>query len=133
MTLKSVTKNASNLLERVFKIKRTGNSIDLSNSFYVANKEISPVSFEAEIYKITFRTEQNGEVKTYDLFLPFNELICEHEIAFLEEHLGILLSGDGSQFEILEFQSDFSIQFDQENSYFIASDEVNNGLLLFRK
>ncbi|WP_166922011.1 hypothetical protein [Flavobacterium poyangense] len=133
MTLKAVTKNANNLLERVFKIKRIQNTIDLSNSFYVVNKEISPKLFEAEIYKVTFRTEQNGEVKSHDLFLPFNELICELEIAFLEDYLGITLSGDGSQFEILEYQTDFSIQFDQENSYFIKSDGVDNGLLFFKK
>lgn len=133
MTLKAVTKNATNLLERVFKIKRIQNTIDLSHSFYVVNKEISPKLFEAEIYKVTFRTVQNGEVKSHELFLPFNELICELEIAFLEDYLGILLSGDGSQFEILKYQTDFSIQFDQENSYFIKSDGVDNGLLLFKK
>ncbi|MEN2400601.1 hypothetical protein GKZ90_0012490 [Flavobacterium sp. MC2016-06] len=132
MKLKTGNKNVTHLLERVFRINRIKNIIDISDSFYVINNEVSSALFDAEIYKVTFCTQKNGEIKTYDLFLSVNELICDLEIDLLKEHLGIHLSGDGSQFEILDYQTDFTIQFDQENSSFIESDEVNNGLLFFK-
>ncbi|MNG17168.1 hypothetical protein D3C87_1644680 [compost metagenome] len=65
--------------------------------------------------------------------MSYNELICDKEINNLKESLGIVITGDGSQFEILDYETDFTIQFDQENSSFIATDEVENGLISFRK
>ncbi|MCV9926344.1 hypothetical protein OIU83_01670 [Flavobacterium sp. LS1R49] len=133
MKLKTAIKNTSYLLERVFKIKRIRNIIDLSNSFYVVNNEVFPALFDAEIYKVTFSTGRNEKIKSYDLFLSSNELICDKEIDALKEYLGIVLSGDGSQFEILDYQTDFTIQFDQENSSFVDSDKVDKGLIIFKK
>ncbi|KIC03735.1 hypothetical protein OA88_02120 [Flavobacterium sp. JRM] len=136
MKLKTVIKEEPYSLRRVFrikKIKKIKNIIDLSNSFYIVNKEVSSGLFDAEIYRVTFSAERNGELKSYDLFLTSNELICDKEVNILEEYLGIILSGDGSQFEILDYQTDFAIQFDQENSSFVESDEVDKGLVIFRK
>jgi hypothetical protein len=133
MKFKTASTNTSYLLKRVLKIKRIGNIIDLSDSFYVMDNEISTALFDAEIYKVTFSGERHGEIKSYDLFLTSNELICDKEIKILEEYLGIVLSGDGSQFEVLDCQTDFTIQFDQENSSFVESDEVDKGLIIFRK
>ena len=133
MKLKAATKNAPYLLERIFKIKRIKNIIDLSNSFSVVNEEASSALFDAEIYKVTFSSERDGEIKSYDLFLSSNELICNQEIDSLKEYLGIALFGDGSQFEILDYQTYFTIQFDQENSSFVESDGVEKGLIIFKK
>lgn len=133
MKLKTTTKNAPYLLERIFKIKRIKNTIDLSNSFSVVNEEASLALFDAEIYKVTFSAEKNGEMKSYDLFLSGNELICDQEVNALKETLGITLSGDGSQFEILDYQTDFTIQFDQEDSSFVESEGVEKGLIIFKK
>ncbi|KIA93900.1 hypothetical protein [Flavobacterium sp. KMS] len=133
MKLKTVIKEEPYSLRRVFRIKKIKNIIDLSNSFYIVNKEVSSGLFDAEIYRVTFSAERNGELKSYDLFLTSNELICDKEVNILEEYLGIILSGDGSQFEILDYQTDFAIQFDQENSSFVESDEVDKGLVIFRK
>ncbi|MNQ09845.1 hypothetical protein D3C85_226680 [compost metagenome] len=127
------TKNEPYLLERIFKIRRIKNIIDLSNSFSVVNKKEFPALFEAEIYKVTFSTKRYEKTKSYDLFMSYNELICDKEINNLKESLGIVITGDGSQFEILDYETDFTIQFDQENSSFIATDEVENGLISFRK
>jgi hypothetical protein len=133
MKLKSTTKNTPCLLERIFKIKRIRNTIDLRNSFTVVNGEASSSLFDAEIYKVTFSTERHGGIISYDLFLSSNELICDQEINTLKEYLDIVLSGDGSQFEILDYQTDFTIQFDQENSSFVESDGVKKGLIVFKK
>lgn len=133
MKLKSTTKNTPYLLERIFKIKRIKNTIDLSNSFTVVNGEASSALFDAEIYKVTFSTERRREIKSYALFLSGNELICDQEIDALKECLGITLTGDGSQFEILDYQTDFTIQFEQENSSFVESDGVEKGLIIFKK
>ncbi|QOG04321.1 hypothetical protein [Flavobacterium sp. MDT1-60] len=131
--MKVKTKNAPYLLERIFKIRRIENTIDLSNSFSVVNKKEFPALFEAEIYKVTFSTKKHGKTKSYDLFMSYNELICDEEIDNLKESLGIVITGDGSQFKILDYEADFTIQFDQENSSFIAIDEVKNGMISFRK
>lgn len=131
--MKVKIKNEPYLLERIFKIRRIKNIIDLSNSFSVVNKKEFPALFEAEIYKVTFSTKKYGKTKSYDLFMSYNELICDDEIENLKKSLGIVIAGDGSQFEILDYETDFTIQFDQENSSFIATDEVENGLVIFRK
>jgi hypothetical protein len=131
--LKVKSKKEAYLLERIFKIKRIKNIIDLSNSFSVVNKKEFPTLFEAEIYKVTFSTKKQGNTNSYDLFMSYNALICDEEIENLKESLGVFITGDGSQFEILDYETDFTIQFDQENSSFIATDEVKNGLISFSK
>jgi hypothetical protein len=131
--LKVKSKKEAYLLERIFKIKRIKNIIDLSNSFSVVNKKEFPTLFEAEIYKVTFSTKKQGSTKSHDLFMSYNALICDEEIENLKESLGVFITGDGSQFEILDYETDFTIQFDQENSSFIATDEVKNGLISFSK
>lgn len=131
--MKVEPKNAPYQLDRIFKIRRINNTIDLSDSFSIVNKKESTANFEAEIYKVTFSTTIQQKIKTFDLFLSGNELICDKEIENLKESLGIVIAGDGSQFEILDYHTDFTIQFDQENSSFLESDEVRNGLVVFRK
>lgn len=131
--MKVETKNEPYQLDRIFKIRRIKNTIDLSNSFSIVNKKESTANFEAEIYKVTFSTTIQQKIKTFDLFLSGNELICDQEIEKLKESFGIVIAGDGSQFEILDYKTDFTIQFDQENSSFLESDEVRNGLVVFRK
>ncbi len=131
--MKAEAKNAPYLLERIFKIRKTENIVDLSDSFTSLNKEKFARMFDAEIYKVTFSTEKLGQLKNFDLFLSCNELICNEEIENLNQSLGIIISGDGSHFEILDYETDFTIQFDQENSSFINSDEVEEGLIVFRK
>jgi hypothetical protein len=131
--LKVETKNVPYHLERIFKIRRIKNTIDLSESFSVVNKKATAAFFDAEIYKVTFSTIIQSKIKTYDLFLSGNELICEEEIENLKKSLDIVIAGDGSQFEILNYKTDFTIQFDLENSSFLESDEVRNGLIFFKK
>lgn len=131
--MKVEPKNAPYQLDRIFKIRRINNTIDLSDSFSIVNKKESTANFEAEIYKVTFSTTIQQKIKTFDLFLSGNELICDKEIENLKESLGIVITGDGSQFEILDYHTDFTIQFDQKNSSFLESDEVKNGLIVFRK
>lgn len=131
--MKVETKNAPYHLERIFKIRRIKNTINLSESFSIVNKKESTANFEAEIYKVTFSTTIQQKIKTYDLFLSGNELICDEEIENLKKSLDIVIAGDGSQFEILDYKTDFTIQFDLENSSFLESDEVRNGLIVFRK
>ncbi|TPG42003.1 hypothetical protein [Flavobacterium pectinovorum] len=127
------TKNAPYQLDRIFKIRRIKNTIDLSDSFSIVNKKESVANFDAEIYKVTFSTIIQQKIKNFDLFLSGNELIDDQEIENLKESLGIVIAGDGSLFEILDYKTDFTIQFDQENSSFLESDEVRNGLIVFRK
>ncbi|WP_337966815.1 hypothetical protein [uncultured Flavobacterium sp.] len=131
--MKVETKNAPYHLERIFKIRRIKNTIDLSESFSVVNKKATAAFFDAEIYKVTFSSIIQTKIKTYDLFLSGNELICDEEIENLKKSLDIVIAGDGSQFEILDYKTDFTIQFDLENSSFLESDEVRNGLVVFRK
>jgi hypothetical protein len=127
------TKNAPYQLDRIFKIRRIKNTIDLSDSFSIVNKKESMANFDAEIYKVTFSTTIQQKIKNFDLFLSGNELIDDQKIENLKESLGIVIAGDGSLFEILDYKTDFTIQFDQENSSFLESDEVRNGLIVFRK
>jgi len=119
--------------KRVFKIKRVKNRICLSDSFSMVNNEASKKLFEAEIFKVTFSSNKANNIKSYDLFLAKNELIPDQEIIALKDSLGIEIFGDGTCIEIINFQTDFSIQFDQENSSFIDSEQVKNGYIMFKK
>lgn len=129
----NLTTKENNTLERLFNIKRKKNTIDLDTSYSVRNGKISELQFSSEIYKVTFCAKNKKEQKVYDLYLTSNELISEQEIECLKQHLGIEIFGDGSLFEILDFENDFTLQFDQENSSFINSEGVENGLISFVK
>ena len=114
---------------RYFKIKRCNNSIDLSESYSMCNNQMSRLLFESEIFKVTFKTLK----KSYNLFLNANELICNECLNQLKNYLGIEIFGDGSYFEILNYTDDFKIIFDSENTTFINTDTVTNGVVCFYK
>lgn len=120
-------------MERLFNIKKIKNSIDISNSYTVKNGKKSKLLFAYEIYTATFRTVINNKAISYPLFLISDELISNEEIINLKEQLEIEIAGDGSYIEILNFENDFTIQFDQENSSFIDTEDVKNGLVIFKK
>jgi len=120
-------------LKRVFKIVKLNKTIDLSESYSVINGKVSKELFESEIYKVTFSAQKQGKIQSVDLYLSSNEMICEDEVAALKEQLGVEILGDGSFLEIVDYKTDFTMQFDQENSLFIASDEVKNGCVVFKR
>ncbi|MEW5675592.1 hypothetical protein ABGT15_04710 [Flavobacterium enshiense] len=129
----NLTIKEKNVLERLFNIKKKNNTIDLRASYSVRNGKVSELQFNSEIYKVTFCTKNNQDQKVYDLYLTSNELICEEEIEYLKQYLGIEIFGDGSLFEVFDFENDFTLQFDKENSSFINSEGVENGLIQFVK
>lgn len=120
--------NLSNLI-RYFKINKLNNCIDLSDSYKMYSDQFSKLLFESEIYKVTFKTLK----KSYNLFLSANELICNDCISNLKKNLGIEIFGDGSFFEILNFTHDFKITFETENTIFIDTNTVKNGIVYFYK
>jgi len=116
-------------IQRFLNITCVNNCIDLSNSFSIYNQKVSKLLFESEIYKVTFKTLK----KSYHLFLSANELICNNCINYLKKNLGIEVFGDGSFFEILNYSCDFKIIFDTENTSFINTNTVTNGVVSFYK
>ncbi len=128
-----IEKNKYFQLERIFNIKLTNNVIDLRGSFSIVNKEPSTELFESEIYKVTFISDWIGIESRYDFFMSSNELIEHEEINAMKEQMGIEIFGDGGLFEIVSYERDFSIQFDQERSGFIESEYFKNGLITFKK
>jgi len=116
-------------IQRFLNITCVNNCIDLSNSYSIYNQKISKALFESEIYKVTFKTLK----KSYHLFLSANELICNNCINYLKKNLGIEVFGDGSFFEILNYSCDFKIIFDTENTSFINTNTVTNGVVSFYK
>lgn len=125
--------NKRGVIKRILNLKRVENTINLCDSYLEIDGEISKELFESEIYKLTFSVQQPDEIKSIDLYLSSNELICDDDVRELKEQLGIEISGDGSFFEIVDYQVNFTMQFDQENSLFIASDEIKNGCVEFKK
>ncbi len=119
-------------MERVFKIKRINNIVDLRGSFSMVDEQYSTEAFEAEIFKVTFSIQTGNTEKTCDLFLSCNELISDFEIETLNRELGIEIAGDGGLFQIISYQTDFKIQIDVENSHFINSDDIIDGLIVFK-
>jgi len=95
--------------------------------------EPSKELFESEIYSVIFAVQKQQKVKSVNLFLSSNEMIDDDDIEDLKEQLGVEITGDGSFFEILDYKTDFTIQFDQENTAFIASEEMKNGCVVFKK
>jgi len=127
------TYNKTSVVKRILNFKRVENTIDLRDSYIEIDGRVSKELFESEIYKLTFSVEQPGEIKNIDLYLSSNELICDDDARELKEQLGIEIFGDGSFFEILDYKADFMIEFDQENTMFIGSDEMKNGYVIFKK
>jgi len=127
----NTTQNDSirNSIQRFLNITCVNDCIDLSNSYSIYNQKSSRILFESEIYKVTFKTLK----KSYHLFLSANELICNSCINYLKNHLGIEVLGDGSFFEILNYTCDFKIIFDTENTTFINTNTVTNGVINFHK
>jgi len=123
------TINITNPSKRFLKISRFNNYVDLSDSFNIHNNKLSKLLFESEIYKITFKTLK----KSYNLFLTANELICNDCIKYLKKELGIEVSGDGLFFEIINYTQNFEIIFDIENTTFINTNSVQNGVICFCK
>lgn len=120
------------IIERIFRITKTNNTIDLSGSASIVNKEASEKFFENEVYYVTFTTTTNGKTREYSLFLSPSETIPKNEINNLRRALDIQISGDGMQFSIDYFSTDFTIQFDQKNSICIDNSEVKNGFVSFK-
>jgi len=116
-------------LKRFLTIKKNGNAIDLSESYKMYTNQLAKLVFESEIYKVTFKTLK----KSYNLFLSANELICNDCINNLKNNLGVEIDGDGSFFEVLNYTHDFKIIFDAENTTFIDTDTVKNGVAYFYK
>jgi hypothetical protein len=118
-------------LKRIFHIRKKNSIIDLSNSCCIKKGKLLKSLFQTEIYTITF-SSINTPIKEFSFYLHCNQAIDELDIAILKERLGIEIAGDGSYFEILSYENEFAIQFDQENSSFIDSEEVKNGLVIFK-
>lgn len=116
-------------IKRFFKVNRINNCIDLSKSFSIYNNKACKKLFASEIYKVTFKTIKNS----YSLFLNANELICNDCIKQLKKYLGIEITGDGSYFEVINYTRDFKIVFDKENSTFISTPTVKDGVVYFYK
>jgi len=122
-----------NAIKRILNLKKVEDTIDLSDSYLEIDGRISKELFESEINKITFSTHKKCEIKSIDIYLTSNELIDDEVAEELKEQLGIEILGDGSFFEILDYKTDFMIQFDQENTEFIASEDIKNGCVVFKK
>jgi len=96
---------------------------------YIKINRLSQLLFQSEIYEITFKTFK----KTFNLFLSPNELICNDYIHNLKKNMNIDIWGDGSCFEVLDYTHDFKIEFDSENTTFVDTDSVTDGVVYFYK
>ena len=119
--------------ERLFKITRKKNTINLSGSMSVIDGKASEENFENEAFQITFSSRVTGVVKECNLLVVANECVCEEEKEKLQKQLGIVLEGDGMYFDICSYEQDFTIQIDTLNSAFIDTNSVQKGMILFAK
>jgi hypothetical protein len=133
MKRKKKTHSPNTLLERVFRITRKYNRIDLSGSVAIINGEASEENFETEIFQVTFSTGKQNNKRQYSIFMSPSEVISEKEILNLKKTLGIEISGDGSSFKIDHFERDFKLSFDLKNSIAIDSLGVKKGVIYFKK
>ncbi|WGH74589.1 hypothetical protein P8625_10860 [Tenacibaculum tangerinum] len=124
-------KNPITTNERLFKIKRKGKGVDLSESMSIVNGKASTKNFETEIYQLTFSAQINQERKQYTLMVTANECISEEDKESLQKQLGVVIEGSGMYFEISGYTHSFSIQIDTVASVFIDTDSVQNGFILF--
>jgi len=121
------------LLERVFRITRRHNRIDLSGSVAIVNGEASEKNFETEVFQVTFTVGKGERKRHYSIFMSPSEVIQEEEINHLKESMGIQISGDGSSFKIDHFEKDFKLSFDLKNSIAIDGLGVKKGVIYFKK
>ncbi len=121
------------LLERIFRITKRKNEIDLTGSVAIVNGEVSEALFETEVYQVTFSTGRGQRKKHYSLFMSPSECIPKEEIDQLKQKLGIEISGDGSLFKVERFERDFKIAFDLKNSLSIDQTGIKKGVIVFRK
>jgi hypothetical protein len=133
MKKKNKNHSPSTLLERVFRITRKDNEIDLTGSVAIINGEASEENFETEVYQVTFTTGKLERKKQYSIFMSPSESIPKHEVDNLKKQLGIKISGDGSLFKIEDFTSDFKLSFDLHNSISIDNLGIKKGVIVFRK
>lgn len=133
--MKKKTRNHSpnTLLERVFRITRKNNVIDLTGSVAIINGKATEENFENEVYQVTFTIGRNKHKKLFSIFMSPSEMIPLEEINQLKNQLGIKISGDGSLFKIESFSSDFKLSFDLHNSISIDNMGVKKGSILFKK
>lgn len=123
----------SRLLERVFRITRRHNTIDLAGSVAIIDGEASEKNFTTEVFQVTFTTGRPENKKHYSIFMSPSEDIPQKEINNLKEELGITITGDGSLFKIVNFETDFKLSFDLYNSIAIDSLGVQKGVIYFKK
>ena len=121
------------LLERVFRITRRHNTIDLTGSVAIIDGQASEKNFENEIFHVTFSTGRLENKKHYSIFMSPSEEISNEEIQNLKKALGITITGDGSLFRIVNFETDFKLSFDLYNSVAIDSLGVQKGIVYFKK
>lgn len=133
MKKKTKTHSPNKLLERVFRITRRHNTVDLTGSVAIINGEASEENFENEVFQVTFTTGKQQHKKHYSIFMSPSESISEEEINNLKKELGISISGDGYLFKIVNFESDFKLSFDLYNSVCIDSLGVQKGVIYFKK
>lgn len=133
MKKKNRKHSPNTLLERVFRITRKNNEIDLTGSVAIINGKASEQNFENEIYQVTFTKGKNQKKKQFSIFMSPSEAIPKEEINQLKKQLDIEISGDGSLFKIENFSSDFKLSFDLHNSISIDNLGVKKGVILFKK
>jgi hypothetical protein len=133
MKRKKKPHSPNKLLERVFRITRRHNRIDLAGSVAIVNGEASEENFETEVFQVTFTSGKGAYKKHYSIFMSPSEVISEDEISQLKELTGIHISGDGSSFKIDHFEKDFKLSFDLKNSVAIDSLGVKKGVIYFKK
>lgn len=121
------------LLERVFRITRRHNTIDLTGSVAIIDGEASEKNFENEVFQVTFSSGRLENKKYCGIFMSPSEEILQEEIQNLQETLGITIEGDGSLFKIINFETDFKLSFDLYNSVVIDSLGVQKGVIYFKK
>ncbi len=121
------------LLERVFRITKRHNTIDLTGSVAIIDGQASEKNFENEIFQVTFSTGRLENRKYYSIFISPSEEISHEEIQSLKKALGITIEGDGSLFRIINFETDFKLSFDLYNSVAIDSLGVQKGVVYFKK
>ncbi len=125
--------STNHLLERIFRITKRNNEIDLTGSVAIVNGEVSETLFETEVYQVTFTTGRANRKKHYSIFMSPSESISKKEIDLLKQNLGIEISGDGSLFKIENFKDDFKIAFDLKNSISIDRLGIKKGVIVFQK
>lgn len=119
--------------DRIFKIAKKKNSVDLSGSLSVINNKASKEYFDNESFQITFSTKIKDVSYDYTMLVTANESIEDKGLEKINYELGIQIEGCGMYFEVLNYKQDFSIQFDTYKSVFIDTPSVKNGVVYFSK